>query len=136
MVLTKGYRIPRSTNKNKPMAESKAPTNPSTEATPTTPPALTKVKLKVKLVFKAVGSAPILATSKVSVAAGQHFAVVDNFLRGQLKLGQHDTLFLYIKSGFCPSMDEIMSTLIESFGEGTGTKRKLIVNYSLQPAWG
>ena len=120
------------------MAESKAPTNPSTEATPTTPPAPTKVQLKVKLVFKAVGSAPILTdrSSKVSVAAGQHFAAVDNFLRGQLKLGQHDTLFLYIKSGFCPSMDEIMSTLIESFGEGTGTKRKLIINYSLKPAWG
>jgi len=103
-----------------------------TSITETKPPITTKVKL----VFEAVGSAPILAHKKIQVDATHPFAVVDNFLRGQLQLNQHDTLFLYINTGFCPSMDEIMSTLNQSFGTGEGKKRKLIVNYSLQPAWG
>lgn len=91
---------------------------------------------KIKLVFEAVGSAPILAQKKIRVDASHPFAVVDTFLRSQLKLNPQDTLFLYIKSGFCPTMGEIMSTLNESFGTGDGKKRKLIVSYSLQPAWG
>jgi hypothetical protein len=97
-------------------------------------PAATK-PTKVKLVFKAVGSAPILKHEKISVAATQPFAVVDNFLRGQLQLNPTDALFLYVNQ-YCPSMDDTMSTLNESFGEGAGKKRKLNIMYALQPAWG
>jgi ubiquitin-like protein ATG12 len=103
-----------------------------TDQAPT--PAATK-PTKVKLVFKAVGSAPILKHEKISVAATQPFAVVDNFLRGQLQLNPTDALFLYVNQ-YCPSMDDTMSTLNESFGEGAGKKRKLNIMYALQPAWG
>ena len=112
------------------MAESVPPeTKQNLTPIPTTTPS------KVKLVFKAVGSAPILKHDKISVAKTQQFAVVENFLRNQLQLNPRDRLYLYVNQ-YCPSMDDTMSTLNESFGEGVGKKRKLNIMYSLQPAWG
>ena len=117
------------------MAEQALPTPPETKQTTLPAVVTTPAPTKVKLVFKAVGSAPILKHEKINVAAAQPFAVVDNFLRGQLQLNPHDVLFLYVNQ-YCPSMDDTMSTLIESFGEGVGKKRKLQIMYALQPAWG
>ena len=91
---------------------------------------------KAKLNFQAVGSAPVLRRNKFRIEADKPFAVVDSFLRGQLQLGPRDALFLYVNQGFCPGLDEGIATLVASFGTGQGKKRELIVNYSLQPAWG
>jgi ubiquitin-like protein ATG12 len=40
--------------------------------------------------------------------------------------------FVYIKSAFTPSMDELVSTLYDGFA----VDGKLVVNYSVTPAWG
>jgi ubiquitin-like protein ATG12 len=40
--------------------------------------------------------------------------------------------FVYLNSAFSPAMDELISTLYE----GYGLDGKLVVNYSITPAWG
>eukprot|EP00240_Pyramimonas_obovata_P011397 CAMPEP_0118922732 /NCGR_PEP_ID=MMETSP1169-20130426/1560_1 /TAXON_ID=36882 /ORGANISM="Pyramimonas obovata, Strain CCMP722" /LENGTH=133 /DNA_ID=CAMNT_0006863651 /DNA_START=383 /DNA_END=784 /DNA_ORIENTATION=+ len=83
----------------------------------------------VVVLFKATGGAPILKQSKFKIQGSEKFSKAVDFLR---KLIHRDSLFVYLNSAFAPSMDELISTLYESYGlEG-----KLVVNYSITPAWG
>ena len=93
---------------------------------------------KTRINLQAVGSAPQLKKTRFKIESDKPFAVLDAFLRGQLKLGAapEDTLFLYLCSGFCPALDEPIATLVDNFGTGQGKKRELVVQYCLQPAWG
>jgi ubiquitin-like protein ATG12 len=106
---------------------------------------------KIRIQFKAVGSAPILKRNKFQIAATETFFAVDQFLRSQLKLRlqvgsaarapvrpsrsrvaetatRHakDSLFIYCKSAFAPSPDQTLGSLFECFGSGG----ELIIQYS------
>ena len=92
---------------------------------------------KTRINLQAVGSAPQLKKTRFKIESDKPFSVLDTFLRSQLKLDSQDnTLFLYLCSGFCPSLSDLISTLVENFGTGQGKKRELVVQYCLQPAWG
>ena len=106
---------------------------------------------KIRIQFKAVGSAPILKRNKFQIAATETFFAVDQFLRSQLKLRLQvgsaarapvrpsrsrvaetatrrakDSLFIYCKSAFAPSPDQTLGSLFECFGSGG----ELIIQYS------
>ena len=113
-----------------------APAEPA--AAPAPAPAAAKKVPKTRINLQAVGSAPQLKKTRFKIESDKPFAVLDAFLRAQLKLDatKGDALFLYLCSGFCPSLEETISTLVDNFGTGQGKKRELVVQYCLQPAWG
>jgi ubiquitin-like protein ATG12 len=87
---------------------------------------------KVKVHFVAVGSAPILKKTKFQIGADQRFAAVNIFLRKILKLPDSASLFLYCHSAFVPAPDHLVGDLRDSFA----VRDELVINYSLQEAWG
>eukprot|EP00242_Pyramimonas_sp_CCMP2087_P006256 CAMPEP_0198202578 /NCGR_PEP_ID=MMETSP1445-20131203/5763_1 /TAXON_ID=36898 /ORGANISM="Pyramimonas sp., Strain CCMP2087" /LENGTH=140 /DNA_ID=CAMNT_0043873573 /DNA_START=535 /DNA_END=954 /DNA_ORIENTATION=+ len=82
----------------------------------------------VVVMFKAAGGAPILKQTKFKIQGGEKFIKAVDFLR---KLLHRDSVFVYLNSAFSPAMDELISTLYE----GYGLDGKLVVNYSITPAW-
>ena len=87
---------------------------------------------KVKVHFVPVGSAPIMKKTKFQMRANQRFASVHAFLRKVLKLNSGESLFLYINSAFCPGPEEVVGDLNDCFAK----RGEIIINYSLQEAWG
>ena len=92
---------------------------------------------KIKVHFVAVGSAPMLKRSKFKMNADDEFMVAISFLRKLLKLttdekGTISPLFIYVNSTFMPAPDERIGDLFDCFAK-TG---ELVLNYSLQEAWG
>ena len=124
--------------------DGKAPTSITAPATATNdpPPAsegssatvnATAAEDKVKVHFVAVGSAPIMKKTKFLIGANQRFSAVTAFLRKMLKLKDTgSSLFLYCNSAFVPGPDELVGDLRDCFNIGG----ELIINYSLQEAWG
>ena len=68
-------------------------------------------KPKVTVHFKAVGSAPELKRKLSQVSSTQRFEVVVSYLRKALKVGDMDSVFLYVNSSFAPALDEIVGNL-------------------------
>jgi len=66
---------------------------------------------KVAVRFKAVGSAPTLRLQVCKISSTQRFEQVVSYLRRTLKVGQMDSVFLYINSSFAPALDEIVGNL-------------------------
>lgn len=96
------------------------------------PPAEGPKPEKIKIHFKAVGSAPIMRRNKFQITATEEFHAVDTFLRAQLRLRRQDPLFIYCNSAFAPSPDQVLGSLFECFALGG----ELIINYSTTEAWG
>lgn len=106
---------------------------PTTEksSTPTSP---ANVPLsKIEVIFKAVGDAPILKQSKWNVPLSKTVGWVNGNIRKYLKLETSETLFLYVRQSFAPSLDQTIENLYNCFGSGDG---KLILHYSRTQAWG
>ncbi|GAA5927757.1 Atg12p [Sporobolomyces koalae] len=96
---------------------------------PSKPP---KDPAKVIIRFKATGNAPIMRQSVFKITASHRFQAVHAFLRTQLNLKPSDPLFLYLNSSFAPAPDDVISSLLASYG----TEGQLNVNYSSTQAWG
>ncbi|GLC57509.1 hypothetical protein PLESTB_001235200 [Pleodorina starrii] len=75
------------------------------------------------------GGAPILQQSKVKVSLDSKFSKLVLFLRKQLKT---DTVFVYLREAFIPSLDDEVSVLTQAYG----IDGKLHVSYAMTPAWG
>ncbi|KAH7346581.1 ubiquitin-like autophagy protein Apg12 [Rhexocercosporidium sp. MPI-PUGE-AT-0058] len=90
-------------------------------------------KPKVAVHFKAVGSAPMLRKQVCSISSSQRFEVVVAYLRRVLKVGEMDSVFLYVNSSFAPALDEVVGNLHRCFKD---SKDQLIVTYSMTPAFG
>ncbi|KAH7397829.1 ubiquitin-like autophagy protein Apg12 [Cadophora sp. MPI-SDFR-AT-0126] len=90
-------------------------------------------KPKVTVHFKAVGSAPTLRKQVCSISSTQRFEVVVAYLRRVLKVGEMDSVFLYVNSSFAPALDEVVGNLHRCFKD---SKDQLIVTYSMTPAFG
>jgi len=88
---------------------------------------------KVTVKFKAVGSAPSLRQSVCKISSTQRFEAVVAYLRRVLKVGQMDSVFLYVNSSFAPALDEVVGNLHRCFKD---SKDQLIVTYSMTPAFG
>ena len=105
-------------------APTPAPAGPGAEPPP--PPE------RVKLHFKAVGSAPLLRKPKLTVNGTEPFHAVQTFLAKQLQLPQTERLFLYCDSAFSPVPTEPVGHLYACFGRGG----ELVVNYATTGAYG
>ncbi|CZS96111.1 probable Ubiquitin-like protein ATG12 [Rhynchosporium graminicola] len=88
---------------------------------------------KVAVHFKAVGSAPTLRKQVCSISSAQRFEVVVAYLRRVLKVGEGESVFLYVNSSFAPALDEVVGNLHRCFKD---SKDQLIVTYSMTPAFG
>ena len=87
---------------------------------------------KIKVQLMAVGRAPRLAQSKFIVQAKDSFRALFPVLRRLLQLRDDQALFVFVNSAFAPAPEDKFGDLFHCFGK-TGT---LIVNYSLDEAWG
>ncbi|KAN0025799.1 hypothetical protein ACTFIU_000062 [Dictyostelium citrinum] len=112
-----------------------SPTEQNTESTTEQQPQLpVKITAESKIVvyFKNAGGAQPLKQKKFKIQANVSFQNVIDKLRGQLKLKSNESLFLFINQVFQPSPDEILGELYKCFSHND----QLIINYSLQMAWG
>ncbi|KAI1141379.1 ubiquitin-like autophagy protein Apg12 [Hypoxylon sp. FL0543] len=88
---------------------------------------------KIRVRFKAVGSAPQLKQEVRRISATQKFEAVVSHLRKLLRLNPTDGLFLYVNSAFAPALDEVVGNLHRCFKDSND---QLIVVYSITPAFG
>lgn len=103
------------------------PTSPQTLTSPQNQPSG-----KVKIHFKAVGSAPIMKDKKFLITATEPFRALEQFLMTELRMGPHERLFLYCDSAFAPSPEEPLRDLFACFGR----QGELVVNYATSGAFG
>jgi len=68
-------------------------------------------KPKVTVHLKAVGSAPTLRNQVCKISSTQRFEAVVAYLRRVLKVGERDSVFLYVNSSFAPALDEVVGNL-------------------------
>lgn len=66
---------------------------------------------KIKVRFKAVGSAPVVERQVCQISSTQRFEQVVAYLRRTLKVGPMDSVFLYVNSSFAPALDEVVGNL-------------------------
>ncbi|KAK4103234.1 APG12-domain-containing protein [Parathielavia hyrcaniae] len=88
---------------------------------------------KIVVRFKPVGSAPPIRRDMVKVASAQKFESVVAYLRKTLKVGEAESVFLYVNSTFAPSLDEVVGNLWRCFKD---SHDHLNVSYSITPAFG
>lgn len=84
---------------------------------------------KVIVHLKPTGGAPVLKVLKFKVSGDRKLATVADSLRKQL---ERDSVFLYLKEAFCPSLEEKLSVLAEAYA----VDGQLNINYAVTPAWG
>lgn len=88
---------------------------------------------KITVRFVAIGSAPQLRQKVCRISSAQRFEQVVSYLRRTLKVGNLDSVFLYVNSSFAPALDEIVGNLHMCFKDSND---QLIVSYSMTPAFG
>nr|AVL25105.1 Atg12 [Dugesia japonica] len=87
---------------------------------------------KIDLILKAAGDAPILKRKKWLVERIWTVSHVIQFLKGLLKCGSDENIFLFCNLSFAPSLDTDLGSLYDCYN----VKGKLIVHYCKTPAWG
>jgi ubiquitin-like protein ATG12 len=68
-------------------------------------------KPKVTVHFKAVGSALSLQQNVCKISSTQRFETVVAYLRRKLRVGEMESVFLYVNSSFAPALDEVVGNL-------------------------
>lgn len=89
-------------------------------------------KVKIDILLKATGNAPIMKKKKWAVDAEKHIGWVIEFVKKYLKLEPEEKLFMYVNQTFAPSPDQLIKNLYECFG----TDGKLVLHYCKSQAWG
>uniref|UniRef100_A0A8D9AWL9 Ubiquitin-like protein ATG12 n=1 Tax=Cacopsylla melanoneura TaxID=428564 RepID=A0A8D9AWL9_9HEMI len=103
--------------------EGSAPSSPSIGA---------ETKVKVPILLRATGDAPILGKKKWLVHVDQNVASIISFLKKSIKMDPSDSLFIYVNQSFAPSPDTTIRALFDSFA----TNGSLVLNYCKTQAWG
>ncbi|KAJ8728431.1 hypothetical protein PYW08_016816 [Mythimna loreyi] len=89
-------------------------------------------KVKIDILLKATGNAPIMKKKKWAVDAEKPIGWIMEFVKKYLKLEPDEKLFLYVNQTFAPSPDQLVKNLYECFG----TDGKLVLHYCKSQAWG
>ncbi|CAD0254283.1 unnamed protein product [Spodoptera exigua] len=89
-------------------------------------------KVKIDILLKATGNAPIMKKKKWAVDAEKPIGWIMEFVKKYLKLEPNEKLFLYVNQTFAPSPDQLVKNLYECFG----TDGKLVLHYCKSQAWG
>ncbi|CAL4068773.1 unnamed protein product, partial [Meganyctiphanes norvegica] len=88
--------------------------------------------IKVDVLLRATGDAPIMKKKRWAVEGEKPVGWVSDFIRKYLKLDTSDSLFLYVNQSFAPAPDQLIRNLYECFG----SDGKLILHYCKSQAWG
>ncbi|KAI1292147.1 Autophagy protein 12-like [Halotydeus destructor] len=88
--------------------------------------------VKVDLLLKATGDAPIMKKKKWTVDPEKTVSWVIQFIRKYLKLEPSESLFLYVNQAFAPPPDQVIKNLYSCFG----SDGKLVLYYARTQAWG
>ncbi|KAM3960605.1 autophagy-related 12 [Aphomia sociella] len=89
-------------------------------------------KIKIDILLKATGNAPIMKKKKWAVDAEKQIGWIMEFVKKYLRLEPEEKLFLYVNQTFAPSPDQIVKNLYDCFG----TDGKLVLHYCKSQAWG
>lgn len=91
-------------------------------------------EIKVVVMLKAVGSAPILSSNKIKISGSVKVANLYEYLKKNLKknLNDNDSLFLYCNSNFAPSPNTLVIDLFNNYS----VNNELHIFYALSEAWG
>jgi hypothetical protein len=90
---------------------------------------------KVQVFFCAAGSAPVLKQRRVVISAAEPVANLVSYLKTQLGVA---SVLVYLRSAFAPCLSDSCGSLLSAYGErlGCGDESRLVLHYSLTPAWG
>ncbi|KEQ99936.1 hypothetical protein AUEXF2481DRAFT_204920 [Aureobasidium subglaciale EXF-2481] len=87
---------------------------------------------KIHLRFRPGPGTPSLPKPRVTISSTHHFDWIVRYLRRQLRLDSHQSVFCYVNQVFAPGMDEQVGNLWRCFRTG----EDLIVSYAVAPAFG
>ncbi|KAK9297768.1 hypothetical protein QLX08_008684 [Tetragonisca angustula] len=91
-----------------------------------------KDKVKIDILLKATGNAPIMKQKKWAVSQDYCIGRISDFIRRYLKLDSNEKLFLYVNQTFAPAPDQVVKNLYDCYG----ADGKLILHYCKSQAWG
>ncbi|CAG9825133.1 unnamed protein product [Phaedon cochleariae] len=89
-------------------------------------------KLKVDILLKPTGNAPIMKKKKWTVDSDKKIGWIIEFIKKYLKLESNEKLFLYVNQTFAPSPDQVIRNLYDCYS----TEGKLVLHYCKTQAWG
>ncbi|KAL4224609.1 Ubiquitin-like protein [Mactra antiquata] len=101
-------------------AEMKEPTSPTVN------------KLKVDVLLKPAGDAPIMKKKKWAVERHKKVAYIADFIKKFIKMDMGESLFLYVNQSFSPALDTEVGCVYDCFG----SDGKLVLHYCKSQAWG
>ena len=87
---------------------------------------------KVIVHIRAGPGTPILKLEKFKVNASDQYSVLVDFLKKQLRMQPHESLFCYVNMSFVPSYDQSLRDLHQCFAVGD----ELLIHYCKTEAWG
>ena len=89
-------------------------------------------KLKIDVLLKPAGDAPIMKKKKWAVDRHKKFSWISEFIRKYLKTDANESIFLYVNQSFSPSLDTEVGSIFDCFG----SDGKLVLHYCKTQAWG
>lgn len=91
-------------------------------------------EIKVVVVLKAVGNAPILSTSKIKISGMVRVISLYEYLKKTLKksISDNESIFIYCNNDFSPPLTTYVMDLYNHYS----TSGELIINYAITEAWG
>jgi len=135
--VTKEGAGPECPNKNESPTAADAPVvNPDKDtagAAANTSPKPEKINaMKVDILLKPAGDAPIMKKKKWTVDRSKRISWVSDFIKKYIKSDPSESLFLYVNQAFAPSPDTEIGTVFDCFG----SDGKLVLHYCRTQAWG
>jgi len=88
--------------------------------------------MKVDILLKPAGDAPIMKKKKWTVDRSKRIAWVSDFIKKYIKSDPSESLFLYVNQAFAPSPDTDIGSVFDCFG----SDGKLVLHYCRTQAWG
>ena len=76
-----------------------------------------------------MGASPQIRQNQLKISDQTSIAQLSAFLKKQIKV---DTLYLYINNQFSPSMNEVLSDIVQVYGKDNN----IMIYYSTTPAMG
>ncbi|KAI8796597.1 ubiquitin protein ATG12 [Biomphalaria glabrata] len=111
---------------------SEVETKPESPQAVSSPDVKQKLNLKVDILLKPAGDAPIMKKKKWTVDRTKRICWVSDFIKKYIKMEPSESLFLYVNQSYAPSPDTDIGSIFDCFG----SDGKLVLHYCKSQAWG
>ncbi|XP_014773696.1 ubiquitin-like protein ATG12 [Octopus bimaculoides] len=91
-----------------------------------------QAKVKVDVLLKPAGDAPIMKKKRWAVERSMKVGSICEFIKKYIKCDPADSMFLYVRQSFAPSLDTPVGILFDCYG----SDGKLVLHYCKTAAWG